>query len=127
MKTPQEIEKEFKKRFPFIEGILLGSQEITGERSANVYGATPEQVLKFVSQVRSQDRKELLDEIESKIPAEVGHGNYHCGVEECCGKNTKARKHSTEISDAECKGYNECRARILKVLQSLRDNKETKA
>ena len=54
------------------------------------------------------------------IGGDVGHGNFHCGVELCCGKNTKAKQHSTEISDAECKVINQAkieqRARLITLI-----------
>lgn len=61
-----------------------------------------------------------IEAVVEVMPVEVGHGNYHCGYEPCCGKNTKAKQHSTALSDAECKGFNACRKRILDALNALR-------
>ncbi len=36
----------------------------------------------------------------------VTHGNYHCGMEECCGKETKEGKQIENDSTIYCHGYN---------------------
>ena len=56
------------------------------------------------------------------VPPEAGHGNYHCGIEECCGKNTAKRKLSATLSDAECRGRNDCRTKTLQNYQEFTKN-----
>lgn len=58
--------------------------------------------------IASHMKKLAHDLKKQTVPKyDVTHGNYHCGLDECCGKLTKSKMSEEKISDAYCMGYNQ--------------------
>lgn len=93
--TPEKVIKEFKKtKFAREGGSCFESCD---------YEEMFADLKFFIFASHASAIKEEIGRAEGK---KVGHGNYHCGIEECCGKLTKKKILSEKLSDAECKGYN---------------------
>lgn len=113
MKPQQEIEKE-----KLREAIKKLALEYAIDDNFDGFEVG---LVDFISALRSQDRKELLDEIESKIPAEIDKDQ---AWNKLCALNASGEA----MDEAGAVLWNTLRSEILTILQSLRqDNKETKA
>ena len=117
MKAQDVIKKNiemFEKEFG--EFTVQGKYDWGTRPRTRITGFTEQQIKQFLTSSHTSLTQAIFEDIGKM---EVGHGNYHYGYEECCGKNTKEKRNSEAISDAHCKGFNQALSQVQEYLKKL--------